>query len=366
MTLRNIIIERIKKEGPIPFRDFMDMSLYYPGIGYYNSPHDKIGISGDYYTSPYATPLFGEIIAGQMEEMWHALDKPAFTIVEYGAGSGILCQDILHALKANTEMYDRLNYYIIEASPYMRDKEQHTLSEKVHWTSTIGNIPSITGCVLSNEVVDNFPVHLVVMQEELMEVFVDHQNDFTEILRPATPTLKDYLKELNINLPPGYRTEINLHALEWIKQVGAALNKGFVMTFDYGNTSSNLYSESKRAGTLACYHQHHLDYSPYNNIGEQDITAHVNFSALQHWGRQEGLEYCGFTYQSYFLRALGLVNRLKKIETSGKNDPTSEKERTFFLHTFLTDMGNKFKVLIQHKGIRQPRLSGLAFAQPLA
>src|SRR5579872_2886921 len=153
MSLSEIIIDRIREEGPISFRDFMEMALYHPGQGYYTSNRDKIGKSGDFYTSPYLTSLFGEMVAGQMEEMWRLLDHPPFTIVEQGAGTGLLCRDILHRLGANKEMYDHLNYLIIEKS-----RPKQALPPKVSWHESLSDIPPVTGCIFSNELVDNFSV----------------------------------------------------------------------------------------------------------------------------------------------------------------------------------------------------------------
>ena len=366
MSLSDIVIDRIQKQGPISFHDFMEMALYYPGEGYYTSNREKLGPAGDYYTSPYLTCLFGEMLAGQLEEMWHALDCQPFTIVEYGAGTGLLCRDILHRLSANRELYDHLEYCIIEKSGSMREKERQILPDKVRWIDSIDELPPITGCILSNELLDNFSVHQVVMEDELMEVFVEYENGFKEILRPAGENLKNYLSQLQVTLPRGYRTEINLEATEWIGQVSTALKKGFVLTIDYGYPSSVLYS--KKDGTLVCYHGHRINHSPYDFIGEQDITSHVNFSALVSWGRQNGLECSGYTTQTHFLQGLGITNHLKKIEAADlpDTDPAARQQRVWQLRTLLLDMGQKFKVLVLRKGLDRSFLSGMQFAQGLS
>ncbi|MEJ7679385.1 MAG: class I SAM-dependent methyltransferase [Segetibacter sp.] len=148
------------------------------------------------------------------------------TIVEYGAGTGVLCHDILDYLRNNKQFYDQLNYCIIEKSPVMREKQKAHLYEKVSWHNTIQDIPEITGCILSNELLDNFSVYQVVMEDELMEVFVDYKDGFVELLRPAKKALTDYMAELSVVLPKGFRTEINLEATEWIKEIAASLKKG--------------------------------------------------------------------------------------------------------------------------------------------
>jgi SAM-dependent MidA family methyltransferase len=362
MQLSEIIIQKIQKNGPISFRDFMEMALYYPGMGYYTSEKEKMGKQGDYYTSPVLSSLYGQMIGKQLEEMWCIMDKDPISIVEYGAGTGALCYDILLYLKKNAPLYQQLKYFIIEKSKVMKQKEQKLLNEKVEWIEDINDLTGITGCILSNEVVDNFSVNLVIMKDELMEVFVDYKNEFVEVLRPAPEELKNYLNEQDISLPEGYRTEINLQALEWIKEIAFSLKRGFVITIDYGFPCKELYDAKRNLGTLACYHQHFVTDLPYCNIGRQDITAHVNFSALNFWGKKYGLECTGFCNQNYFLRSLGLANYLRKIEMESSHN---NKEFFFQINKLLIEMGNKFKVLIQQKGIRSKALTGMQFSQQL-
>ncbi|MGG7035981.1 MAG: class I SAM-dependent methyltransferase [Flavobacterium sp.] len=362
MSLHDIIVERIRKNGPLSFLDFMEMALYHPIFGYYNSSQDKIGASGDFYTSPYLSASFGAMIGRQIEEMWEILEKKPFKIVEYGAGTGILCHDILDYLKDNTSLYDNLTYCIIEKSSSMRKIEKKHLHEKVSWYNKIQDIPQINGCVLSNELVDNFSVHQVIMEDQLMEVFVDYKdNSFTEILKPAPQELIDYFSELNVKLPTGFRTEVNMEAIFWIKEVAQTLNRGYVITIDYGASSSELYNIRRSWGTLLCYNKHHNDTSPYQNIGEQDITTHTNFSALQHWGLKYGLEYSGIVNQANFLLALGIK---EYNETALKSTPSNLKSITnemMINYRLLVDMGLKFKVLIQEKNVPKNLLKGLQF-----
>jgi SAM-dependent MidA family methyltransferase len=363
MLLTEVIQEKIQKEGPLPFRDFMDLALYHPSLGYYNSDKNKIGKTGDYYTSPVLSSLFGAMIAKQIEEMWHLLDKNPFTIVEYGAGTGALCADILDHLKKNAPLYDQLNYCIIEKSSTMRHQEQRLLHEKVSWHNSISEIRDLTGCVLSNELLDNFPVHKVVMKKELMEVFVDYQNGFVETLRPASKQLLDYFLQLNIVLPEGYSTEVNLSAINWITEIADNLKNGFVLTIDYGFSAEELYKATRNSGTMVCFKDHKVNYLPYSNIGEQDITVHVNFSALDHWGKKKGLELTGFTTQNHFLRSLGLMNYLRNMELSATDEES--RDSIFQINKLLLDMGNKFKVLIQQKGVKSKFLSGTQFSIPI-
>lgn len=362
MELTEVVKTKIQETGPVSFRDFMDMALYHPSLGYYNSPKNKIGKDGDYYTGPVLSSFFGEMIGKQIEEMWFLLDKKPFTIVEYGAGTGALCFDILYYLKNNPDLYKEINYCIIEKGEMMRERQKNLLSEKVSWYNSIKEIAKINGCILSNELLDNFPVHKVIMKEELMEVFVSYENDFIEILRPANEELKNYFTEQNIILPKDYCTEINLQAIGWIKEISENLNSGFVVTIDYGFSANDLYNDKRNSGTLLCYKSHEINNSPYCNLGLQDITAHVNFSALAHWGEKFGLDCCGFTSQSNFLHSLGLVNYLRKLEM--ENIDKNNADFIFQINKLLVDMGNKFKVLIQKKGIESKMLTGMQFANP--
>jgi SAM-dependent MidA family methyltransferase len=369
-SLEKIIRDKIRSEGPLSFHDFMEMALYYPGLGYYTSEPGKIGKHGDYYTAPHLSAVYGNLVAKQLEEMWQLCGKKDFTVVEYGAGMGSLCNDILDQVKQNKEFFKQLKYCIIEKSEAMRRKQMRIVApglvnEKIAWYDSIEDIPSFTGCVLANEVLDNFSVHKVIMKEnELKEIFVDYDNGFIEVQKPAHDDLKEYFAALAIELPNDFCAEVNLEAVEWIKRISSSLDKGFVLTIDYGYPSSELYQSYHRLGTIVCYNKHTVNDLPYNNIGLQDITAHVNFSALKFWGAKHGLNNCGFTNQSQFLLGLGLTEHLRKLEEK-ENNSFEVRKKLMMLHTLLMSMGKKFKVLIQQKGLTNPLLSGLQFCQPL-
>lgn len=356
MELVEIIKDRIDHEGPVSFYNFMEMALYYPDYGYYTSVNEKIGVAGDYYTSCSLNPVFGAMVGKQLEEMGRILGEGPLTIVEFGAGTGDLCHAILSYLKRNPKLYNQLDYCIIEKSPVMREKEKCYLHEKVSWYDSIQDLAPVQGCILSNELVDNFSVHQVVMKEGLMEVFVGYDNGFIEILKPASKILNDYLAELEVVLPPGYRTEINLEAVNWIRDIGRSLKKGFLLTIDYGYPSYELYQHYRSCGTLICYNKHQVNDNPYQNVGKQDITTHVNFSALHHFGLKNGLELTGFTDQGHFLLSLGFKEYLKSALIPG---PGYYRQEILLTNTLLTDMGSKLKVLIQHKGLPRQELSGL-------
>jgi SAM-dependent MidA family methyltransferase len=363
MTLTDIIVNKIRNEGPISFYEFMELALYHPLMGYYTSCNERIGVQGDYYTSPVLSSLFGQMLGRQLDEMWCLLEQQSFTIVEYGAGTGLLCKHILDYLKNNKAFYNKLVYCIVEKSAAMRKKQEEILGDKVTWLNSITDIPPITGCILSNELIDNFSVHRVKMKEELMEIFVDYDNGFIERLFPAGNELTNYLSQLQVVLPNGFRTEINLEAIRWISEIAKSIQRGFVLTIDYGYSSSDLYNFRRSSGTLMCYYKHRTNACPYQNIGSQDITAHVNFSALSHWGMQNGLKYGGFTNQALFLQGLGLAGYISEMEKAGYINPQSIKEYATLIRTLLMDMGSKLKVLLQHKGVKHAQLSGIQFPQ---
>ena len=357
--LSDIIKEQIRNKGPISFHDFMEMALYYPGLGYYTSPREKIGGNGDYFTSCNLTPAFGYSLARQIQQMWELSGEQDFSIIEVGAGTGLLCHDILEYFKAYPLLYQRLRYYIIEKSPVMRDLQKSLLKDSVSWIDSADEIDGITGCVLSNELLDNFSVHQVVMEDDLMEVFIDNkEGDFTELLRPANETLKQYLAWLGIILPKGFRTEVNLEAIEWLNEIAVRLKKGYILTIDYGASSDELYAPRKSCGTILCFSNHRINDMPYTNIGEQDITAHVNFSALIKQGKKAGLHCCGYTDQAHFLLALGFKEWLRELLQPGENLFQLVKKEQFLTHMLLVDMGKKFKVLIQSKGMPSHPLQG--------
>jgi SAM-dependent MidA family methyltransferase len=361
MLLSEIIIEQIKNQGLMSFRDFMEMVLYYPELGYYNSKQNIIGTEGDFYTNASLSASFGAMLGRQIEEMWEVLGKKTLKIIEYGAGTGLLCHDILDYLKNNSDLYNCCSYSIIEKSTSMREIEKKHLHEKVSWHSSIQEIPQINACIISNELVDNFAVHQVVMEDQLMEVFVDYENGFKEVLQPANASLVSYFETLNVTLPKGFRTEINLEATTWIKEVAQWLKKGYVITIDYGALSSELYNINRRLGTLLCYNKHRINDNPYQFIGEQDITTHTNFSALKDWGAKYGLNYCGLANQANFLLGLGFKEYQDKLAKEKQSNAQLALEESIINYRLLMDLGTKFKVLIQQKGVPDYPLSGLKF-----
>lgn len=361
--LKAEIVNLIVNKGKITFADYMDLALYHPKYGYYTSEKEKIGKRGDYYTSSDVHPVFGELIARQLEQMWKILGKGKFTVVEMGAGKGWLCYDIINFIKDRfPEFFEKIDYKIVEISKNLVVKQSSILKgleDRISWETSSSDgfsFKPIDGCFLSNEFVDSLPVHqLTVRNGCIQEIYVTTKDDdFFEITDELSdPVLKDYFKELSINLKEGQKAEVNLNALNWIRNISHYLKRGFIITIDYGCLAEDLYSEDRYRGTLMCYYKHTTSENPFVRVGNQDMTSHVNFSSLMQAGSKCGLKTTGFAKQSHFLIALGILDKMK--ESYGDIGGIL-KMKTLLLPG---GMGDIFKVLIQHKGINSPKLIGL-------
>ncbi len=360
------IIEKIKNSPAqrITFAEFMALALYHPQAGYYASGKAKIGKQGDFFTSSSLGSDFGELLAEQFLEMWENLGCPKeFKLVEVGAGRGFLATDILAYLQLNySDFYRNLSYIIIEASPGQIQQQQALIQEtnKITW-KTWNEIAekSLTGCIFSNELIDAFPVHQVTIQnEQLQEIYltVDEGKLKESMGELSTPKLLDYFQALEIKLPSsdypdGYRTEVNLAALDWLETVSKKLDRGYLLTIDYGYSAEKYYHPQRDQGTLQCYYQHRRHNNPYVNIGQQDITTHVNFTALEKHRELLGLETLGLTQQALFLMNLGVGDRLTNLSSEKYNLPEIFQRRDV-LHQLIDPMGlGGFKVLVQCKGL---------------
>jgi len=370
--LRAFVLSQIEEKGPIPFSQFMEWCLYHPEFGYYQSEKTRIGRGGDYYTGPCVHPLFGHLIAKQLFQMAEILRNETFDVVEMGGGRGFLCKDMLDWAKKNSPtFYQRLRYHLIEIAPHFLREQRERLSEqerdgKVFWLNPEefrdGRV-KIKGCFLSNELVDSFPVHRVVFdQGHLKEIYVTQQGDRLEEewAEPSDPMISDYFRSMNIALGEGQRAEVNLQASDWVERVARCLEKGFALTMDYGYLAEELYAPFRREGTLLCYHHHRTSEDPFERLGEQDITSHVNFTSLIKKGEESGLHFTGLVSQSHFLIGLGIF---QEMESLGRGLPEIDSLRLRLSLKHLIEpeagMGEVFKVLIQHKGIEKPQLDGL-------
>ncbi len=370
------LLAEIKAEitatGPIPFARFMELALYHPQYGYYVRPvedptQERIGWSGDFYTSSDVHPILGQALAKQAQQLDACLGHPdPFTVVEMGPGKGLLARDFLTACRnAPANLSERLRYILIERSASMRAIQHHHVapwigqSGHVAWLDRLEDLPpdSVTGLFFSNELVDAFPVHrLAVIDGHPQEIYVDvRENVFTDIYRPLSDELANYLREGGISLPDGYRTEINLKAVQWMKQVAQVMARGAVLTIDYGHTAEDLYGPDRKNGTFLCYFSQTTSEDAYERVGEQDMTAHVDFTALAQAGQEAGLDVTGFTNQMSFLIGLGAEQFLETLQ------PESA-EFYAAIHLLRPDgMGRTFKVLVQHAGMDRPELDGLKF-----
>jgi SAM-dependent MidA family methyltransferase len=337
----------------------------------------SIGAKGDFFTSASLGKDFGELIAVQLQEMWQNLGCPnPFYVVEMGAGNGQLAQDILGFIQNNNQQFiQALKYIIIERSPALRQVQQELLKPFTvdltwkSWSEIADD--SITGCFFSNELIDAFPVHLITkQQQQLQEVYLSlKQEQLTQTIAPVSTTkIDEYFDLVGINLlekeyPEGYLTEVNLNALDWLTTVTAKLQRGYVLTIDYGYTADKYYRPARSQGTLQCYYQHRRHNNPYVNIGYQDLTAHVDFTALQRQGKLCNLETLGFTQQGLFLMALGLGDRLNELST-GKYGIAEIFQRRDALHQLIDPTGlGGFWVLLQGKNltVKEHSLQGLTY-----
>jgi SAM-dependent MidA family methyltransferase len=291
-----------------------------------------------------------------------------FQIVEAGAGNGRLASDILNAIaELEPTLYPLLVYRLIEAEPTLAEMQLELLAphgEKLAW-STPDELASgslaITGCLLSNELVDALPVHLVEMTADgLQEVFVkaDGENFIEYLAPPSTAGINSYFTGMQVSLPPGVRAEVRLAANNWLSGVARSLQRGFVLTIDYGYLAAELYGSIRQNGTLLCYYRHQVADDPYIRVGLQDITTHVDFTALMKTGEENGLTTVWFGEQYRFLLAAGMMEEVLAMET--REIPESErlKDRLALKKLMLPDggMGDTFKILVQSKGVDRPKL----------
>jgi len=367
--LARILMKRIAARGNMTFASFMEAALYEPGLGYYTSAGRKVGAQGDFYTSMNVHSAFGRLIAKEICRFWELLDSPAsFTIAEAGAGGGQLALDILDAIaELNQPLYAALTYRLIEKEPSLKDAQDAFLAshrDRLAWSSpeelAAGKL-HLTGCIISNELFDAMPVHVVEMTEEgLKELYVgcDGEGFVERLASPSTPELAAYLQRFQVYLMPGQRGEINLAAPGWIASAAAALERGFVLTIDYGYLTDELYAPQRRDGTLLCYHKHSTGENPYVLVGEQDITTHINFSQLMAAGEDAGLDNVWYGEQYRFLLGAGLLEVLMQLEATATTEQERITHRLALKKLMLPEggMGDTFKVLIQAKGVADPQL----------
>ncbi len=367
--LYEIIAGRIAEQGPITFADFMEACLYEPGLGYYTSPGRKVGAEGDFYTSITVHAAFGRVIAREIAQMWRSMGSPTgFSLVECGAGHGRLACDIMDYLaQQEPEMYRNLTLTLVEREPSLEEAQAELLAghrERVSWLlpEELSNGSfTFSGCLYSNELIDALPVHRVVMTADaLQEVYVTIKDgELAEQLGPlSTPAIGDYLARIGIVLHPGQQAEINLAGQAWLATAARALQQGFVLTIDYGYPAEELFAPKRNRGTLLCYHRHQVEGNPYIRLGEQDITAHVDFTSLMKRGEEFGLQPAWLGEQYRFLLSAGIIEEMEDIERSDVSEEEKLRLRLTLKKLIMPEggMGDTFRVLIQSKGVDSPRL----------
>jgi len=369
--LKQHIIEHIEHEGPITFADYMRMALYEPGSGYYVTGPARTGWEGrDYFTNVDVSTLFASCMGQQLLQMWQKLGQPArFIVLEQGAGGGNLTQGVRAWAVQEAPVFNAaLDYQAqdIRTGQDVVARSYDGCHRNRQPAQLIVETRSMPSVILSNELVDAFPVHIVeTRNSRLYELFVDvQQGRLREILaEPSTEAVASYLDKYKIpwlRFGDGWRAEINLDALRWMERVAHLIRRGFILTIDYGDRARNLYTRYRRRGTLACYSRHQLKDRPLAHPGEQDITAHVNFSALIDVGRQNGLRLSTFTTQRLWLENLGIYDELERRRrhefSEADTERSTDRGQVAYLRwnilrqqvAVLTDpagMGN-FKVLI--------------------
>ena len=353
---------RIAQRGPITFAEFMELALYWPDGGYY-SRGDPIGGEGDFFTSPLAHPAFGALLAVQLFQMWEIMACPSpFTVIEPGAGNGLLCRDVLAFADGFPQDFTQsLRYVCVDRRGRLREEGGHPRADRI----TADHLPlhRIEGCVLSNEFLDALPVHQVVVEEgRLREVFValDDGGLVAVTGNPSTPALAERLDAVRVTLAEGQTAEINLDLNAWADDAAACLSQGFVLTVDYGRPAAELYSfEARPRGTLTTFYRHLQTDSPLDRVGQQDITAQVDFTSVVRSGKRAGLDFIGAAPQGMFLQRLGLPSILEGLRAATASQKDYVANRNGMLELVKPGGLGDFQVLLQGKNVGHPDLWGL-------
>jgi SAM-dependent MidA family methyltransferase len=321
-ALVELIRHEIDRAGPISFARFMELALYHPDHGYYRSASARPGRSGDFLTAPEAHPIFGRVIARHVDDAWRLLGRPdGFTIRELGAGGGALAAAILSGLAAaGSDLAAVVRYRPVDVEP----KRLVELRDRLDAVGVADRLvaddgAAIVGIVIANEVLDALPTHRVVGRGgRIREVLVGWSNGgFVDVEdEPSTPALGQRLAAEGILLAEGQAAEICLAVDGWLAGVAAGLQRGFVILIDYGHPATELYDAARRpAGTLAAYYAQRVHGNPYRAIGRQDLTAHVDVTAVERAAASAGLVHLGTTTQGRFLDALGAGELLVALQT---------------------------------------------------
>ena len=378
-VLVDLIRSEIRAGGPITFARFMDLALYAPHLGYYTSTAARVGREGDFLTAPETHPIFGAAVARQVADAWRRLGEPvAFAIREYGAGRGALAEAVLTALATDEpRLAAGLRYEAVEIDPYARARLAERLRAAVPGlqaraldpAGAAAASPAGHGVVLANEYVDALPVHrLEQTPEGLREVLVDWRGErFADVPGPlSSPDLAERLAAEGIALEPGQRAEIATGLDAWAADVARWLRRGVAIVIDYGYPAAELYSARRRAGTLMGYVGHRAVEDPYAAVGHQDLTAHVDFTAVERALAAVGLTPLGLTTQAEFLVSVGLEALLERA----RSDPNQTLAQYLELRSGVVRLldprhTGAFRVLAAGRGIEaEPPLLGMRRSRP--
>lgn len=371
-------MSEISQKGLMSFARFMELALYDVPYGYYMTKpidcdrpsRERIGWGGDFFTAPELSPILAKTLVRQILDVDDQLGRPdPFILMEIGGGNGTFAVDFLHESRAIApEFFYRLSYQIVERSPYLQSCQKSSLREALGswgeshltWRSSLDEVDSdsLTGAVFSNELVDALPVHRVRwMNDRLYEIFVAYEGGhFVECLDQCSSSkLTEYVDGHKVSLMEGQTSELHIEAEVWMNNVARILHRGVVMTIDYGHTGSDYYRSDRKDGTFLCYYRHAISTNPYTRVGEQDMTAHVNFSALAASGRVNGLELMGLTTLANWLMGLGVEELVRG------QDPESADVKALAYLLRPHGMGKTFKVLVQRKGMECFAFQGLRY-----
>jgi SAM-dependent MidA family methyltransferase len=372
--LKKLLLDMLRRTGPMTFERYMALCLYHPEFGYYAQGRERTGAAGDYFTSSDLHPVFARLVARQAAEMWSAMGRPRpFTWVEMGAGRGLFASDFLSwSTGALPEFAAALDYVAIEPGSPQRQRIEARLAgrgvgNKVRLLANLEELAPATGCFFSNELVDAFPVSVVARTGgHLKEIYVIAEgDDLGEKPGPISdPAVAAYVARYAHQLEEGHRVEVNRQAQAWMHAVAEKLTSGFVLTIDYGDRANRLFTLDRPRGTLLAYRGHIAAEDFFTAPGETDLTAHVNFSALIDAGKADGLEFAGFTTQEKFLLALGEANQFADVYDPGQTELERLQARLKLKRLISPEgMGNIFKVLVQQRGVPKTELTGWKFDQ---
>lgn len=364
------VFQRISKslDFSIPFSDFMDLALYHDLHGYYSHPElRRIGRTGDFYTSVSVGDTFGFLLSHAILRSWNErFDKPeSFVVVEQGAHDGQLARDIVAGLREITgTIPEWFQYRILEPRSAVRSALQDRLKEDdldgiVHVVSSFAEAAAPQGIFLCNELLDAFPVQLLAFEEgcwcEKQVSYEEKSGAFGLVSRPLDPALADFARSIGDDFPEGYRTEFCPGIEPWITSAATLFSHGLWWIIDYGHDRAAYYHPDRSSGTLRCYHQHHTGEDPFFRPGEQDITAHVDFTRLGELAKKVGLTLDRYRDQHHFLIDSARP-WLLSIEGRAPDARLAKRLRQFQTLTHPAMMGQQFKVLELSGGLEDKRV----------